>query len=67
MRAQADRIHPAYMAGVAAGDPDNVGVWVGEATGMIHAIAPAGEIIADMVAQAEALLTRRAASFIAGA
>ncbi len=59
LRVQAERLNPAYMAGVAAGDPDNVGVWVGEATGMIHAIAPAGEIVAGMVAQAAALLSRR--------
>ncbi len=65
LRAQVDAVSPAYMAGVAAGDPDNVGVWVGEATGMIHAIVPAGEIVTGMVAQAEALLTQRAAGLVA--
>lgn len=59
LRAQAETLHPAYMAAVAAGDPDNAGVWVGEAAGMIHAILPAGEIIAGMVAQAAALLAGR--------
>lgn len=64
LRAQAEALHPAYMAGVAAGDPDNVGVWVGEAAGMIHAILPAGEIIAGMVAEAETLLTRLGPDFV---
>ncbi len=53
LRAQAEAIHPGYMAGVATGDPDNVGVWVGEATGMIDAVLPAGAIIEGMVRQAE--------------
>jgi nitronate monooxygenase len=64
LRAQAAGVHPGYMAGAAAGDPDNVGVWVGEATGMIHAISPAAEILAAMVAQAETLLTRRGPSLV---
>ncbi len=54
--AQAEALNPAYLAGVAAGDPDNVGVWVGEATGMIGSIAAAGDIIAGMVVQAAKLL-----------
>ena len=65
LRAEAEALHPAYMAGVAAGDPDNVGVWVGEATGMIRAITPAGEIVAGMVAEAAALLSRRGPGLVA--
>ena len=64
LRAQAEQLNPAYMSGVAAGDPDNVGVWVGEATGLIQAIEPAGQIIAGMVEQAAALLSKRAPAFV---
>jgi nitronate monooxygenase len=56
LRAQAEAFGVTYAAGVAAGDPDNVGVWVGEATGLIHAIVPAGDIVAGMVEQAARLL-----------
>lgn len=59
LRAEAASVAPAYQAAVAAGDPDNVAVWVGEATGMIDAIVPAGDIVASMVAQAERLLSER--------
>lgn len=61
LRAQADALRADYVAGMAAGDPDNVGVWFGEAAGMIRAVAPAGEIVASMVAQAEMLLQAKGA------
>ena len=64
LRQLAAEIHPAYMADVAAGDPDKAGVWVGEATGLIDAILPAGDILEAMVRQATTLLTERASSLI---
>ena len=60
LRAQAETLSPAYIASVAAGDADNVGVWVGEATGLIQAIVPAADIITGMVGQATQLLRRGA-------
>ncbi|MCO4053102.1 MAG: nitronate monooxygenase [Bosea sp.] len=57
-RAAAEGLRAAYQAGVAAGDPDEVGVWVGEATGLIHDIAPAAAIIERTVSEAEAIIAR---------
>jgi NAD(P)H-dependent flavin oxidoreductase YrpB (nitropropane dioxygenase family) len=42
-----------------AGDMQNTGVFVGEAAGMLNDVRPAGDILRDMVAQAEQLLTNR--------
>lgn len=45
-----------YWDAFHAGDVENTGVLTGEASGMIHAISPAGQIVEDMVAQAHRLL-----------
>jgi nitronate monooxygenase len=57
-RAVADSRRADYQAMVAAGDPDHVGVWVGEATGLIHDILPAAAIIERTVADAETIIQR---------
>lgn len=57
-RALAASMRPAYQAGVAAGDPDAVGVWVGEATGLIEDAPSAGAIIERTVAQARSVIAR---------
>ncbi len=49
-----------YKAAAEAGDPRTAGVVVGEATGLIGDIAPAGDIVARVVAEAETLLRRGA-------
>ncbi|MEM7694255.1 MAG: nitronate monooxygenase [Pseudomonadota bacterium] len=56
-RAIADDARDAYTAGFAAGDTEDVGVFVGEAAGLIHDVAPAAEIVARTVAEAEAVLS----------
>lgn len=43
---------PKYRQAFAEGDPDNTGVWFGEAAGVIVKIEPAGEIVKRMVADA---------------
>lgn len=48
---------PRYRQAFAAGDPDNTGVWFGEAAGLIGAIEPASAIVERMAAQATELLT----------
>lgn len=48
---------PRYRKAFAEGDPDNTGVWFGEAAGIIRRIDSAGEIVAQMASQAEALLS----------
>ena len=43
---------PRYRQAFEAGDPENTGVWFGEAAGVIHSIEPAASIIERLVAQA---------------
>ena len=50
---------PRYRQAFAEGDPDNTGVWFGEAAGLIHAIEPAAVIVERMAAEAAFHLTRR--------
>jgi nitronate monooxygenase len=57
-RAVAEAERPAYLAAVAAGDPEDAAVWVGEATGLIGAVEPAGQIIERVVAEAHAVIVR---------
>jgi nitronate monooxygenase len=49
---------PLYRQAFAEGDPENAAVWFGEAAGLIHDIAPAGEIIERVVAEAERVIAR---------
>ena len=43
---------PRYRRAFAEGDPENTGVWFGEAAGLIHAIEPAAAIVERMAAEA---------------
>ncbi len=47
---------PKYRKAFADGDPDNAGVWFGEAAGVISQIEPAGDIVRRIASEAEALL-----------
>jgi nitronate monooxygenase len=47
-----------YAAKAASGDPDDVGVWVGEATGLISDVAAATTIIDRTVAEAQQVITQ---------
>ncbi|HEX6958483.1 MAG TPA: nitronate monooxygenase [Ferrovibrio sp.] len=49
---------PRYRQAFTAGDPDNTGVWFGEAAGIIRSIEPAAAIVETMAQQAEAALKR---------
>lgn len=51
---------PRYRQAFAEGDPENAGVWFGEAAGLINDIRPAAAIIDAMAREAEALLAGRA-------
>ena len=57
-RALAESRRGDYSAKVAAGDPDDVGVWVGEATGLINDVLPAAAIIERTVQEAEEIISR---------
>jgi nitronate monooxygenase len=56
LRAAAAVEGPRYKEAFAAGDPEETGVWFGEAAGMIAAIEPAGVIVERTVQQAIACL-----------
>jgi nitronate monooxygenase len=45
-----------YIKAMQSGDPDNTGVWVGEATGLIYDVRPAGDLLRKIMADAERLL-----------
>jgi nitronate monooxygenase len=51
---------PKYRQAFAEGDPDNTGVWFGDAAGLIRNIENAGEIVRRIAGEAEALLIGRA-------
>jgi nitronate monooxygenase len=64
MREEIAAYGPRYAAAFAAGDPDKAGVWVGEATGLIDDIPPAGAIVARIMREAEACLARGRAAVV---
>ena len=45
-----------FALGHQAGDPDVGLVWAGEGTDLITAVEPAGELVGQIIAQAEGLL-----------
>jgi nitronate monooxygenase len=49
---------PRYRTAFAEGDPENTGVWFGEAAGLIHSIEPAAAIVERISADALACLKR---------
>lgn len=53
-----------YVTAMQNGDPDNTAVWVGEAAGLIDEVRPAGELVAEIAAEAERLLVKRAPDFV---
>jgi nitronate monooxygenase len=55
---------PRYRQAFASGDPDNTGVWFGEAAGLIDSIEPAGDILRRMVDEAAANLRRQAGAAV---
>ncbi len=59
-----DREMQRYVTAMQEGDTDNTGVWVGEATGLIRDVRPAGELLQEIVGEAEHLLGEKAPSFV---
>ncbi len=49
---------PRYRQAFANGDPENTGVWFGEAAGLISDVVPAAEIVERTVAEAIAVIGR---------
>jgi len=56
---------PRYRQAFAAGDPDNTGVWFGEAAGLVHAIEPAADIVQRMAEDAALRLQRHGGAALA--
>ena len=59
-----DREMQRYVTAMQKGDPENTGVWVGEATGLIQDVRPAGELLQKIAGDAERLLGHKAPSFV---
>jgi len=59
-----DREMHRYMTAMQSGDPDNTGVWVGEATGLMHDVQPAGDLLQKIAGDAERLLGDKAPGFV---
>lgn len=53
-----------YMTAMQNGDPDNTGVWVGEATGLIKEVRSASDLLQEIVQDAERLLRNRAPNLV---
>jgi nitronate monooxygenase len=66
LRAAVDREMPRYLDAAKRGDVDNTGVFCGEAAGLIHDVAPAGDILRRIVRDAEGLLARTAPAYVNG-
>ncbi len=64
-RAQAEESRASYLAAGGEGRSEEVGVFVGEAIGLIAAVRPAAAILDDLITQAEGLLRARAPCFVA--
>ena len=59
-----DREMQRYVTAMQNGDPENTGVWVGEATGLIRDVRPAAELLQKIVGDAERLLGDKAPSLV---
>src|SRR5262249_54581233 len=57
--AQDEAAQAAYAEAMAAEDYDTAVVWASEAIDLIHAVEPAGTVLARIVTEAEAALARR--------
>jgi nitronate monooxygenase len=60
----AEREMQRYMAAMQSGDADNTGVWVGEAAGLIKDVRGAGDLLGEIVRDAEVLLRNRTAGVV---
>jgi nitronate monooxygenase len=56
--------NPRFWEAFRTGDAENAGVFAGEASGLIHAVTPAGDIVTGISAEAERLLGRTAPGFV---
>lgn len=61
----AEREMNRYLTAMRDGDPDNTGVWVGEAAGQFHDVRPAADLLQQIVDDAERLLGTKARGFLA--
>jgi nitronate monooxygenase len=63
-RAAAETERPAYRTAFIDGRPNEIGVYAGEVVGLIHERVPAANVVAQVMAEAEALLRSRPASLL---
>jgi nitronate monooxygenase len=48
-----------YQAAVAAEDFEAAAILIGESIGLIHAVRPAADIVAEMAAEADRIMNRK--------
>lgn len=53
-----------YLTAMRDGNPNNTGVWVGEVTGLIQDVRPAGDLLRNIVSDAESLLKDKVRSHV---
>jgi len=59
--ARRDELDAEFAAAIGSGTPGLSAMWAGSASGLIHAVEPAGEIVRRIATEAEQLLRRRPA------
>jgi len=59
--ARRDELDAEFAAAIGSGTPELSAMWAGSASGLIHAVEPAGEIVRQIATEAEQLLRRRPA------
>ncbi len=59
-----DREMQRYVKAMQQADPDNTAVWVGESTGLLQEVRPAGDLVQKIANEAERLLGDKAPSFV---
>jgi nitronate monooxygenase len=64
-RDQAETGRADYLSAVAEGRSEQVGIFVGEAIGLMHDVRPTAAVMDDIVDQAAELLAKRAPGFVA--
>jgi nitronate monooxygenase len=63
-RDMAEEARPAYLAAMAEGRTDEVGLFVGEAIGLMNTVEPAADIVARVADEAEQLLRKQAVAIL---
>jgi nitronate monooxygenase len=59
LKASLHEVVRTYQAAVAAEDFEAAAILIGESIGLVHAVRPAADIVAEMAAEADRILNRK--------